>query len=108
MLQPLERDFHSADYHTMLDVVTGLKTAVALLEKVIFYCLGKNKIHKCQKKIIKKVIKNGIIKKQPNKVEMAPQYFYSSSTKQCYVVLLMWCHFSVLVMCVCFIYGYNV
>ena len=37
VLQLLECEFHSADYHTMLDVVTGLKTAVALLEKVILY-----------------------------------------------------------------------
>jgi len=35
VLQLLECEFHSADYHTILDVVTGLKTAVALLEKVI-------------------------------------------------------------------------
>jgi len=33
VLQLLECEFHSADYHTILDVVTGLKTAVALLEK---------------------------------------------------------------------------
>ena len=31
----LECEFHSADYHTILDIVTGLKTAVALLEKVM-------------------------------------------------------------------------
>ena len=37
VLQLLECEFHSADYHTMLDVVTGLKTAVALLEKVFLY-----------------------------------------------------------------------
>ena len=54
VLQLLEREFHSADYHTMLDVVTGLKTAIALLEKVIFSFLGKNKIHKCKKKKRKK------------------------------------------------------
>ena len=35
VLQLLECEFHSADYHTTLDVVTGLKTAVALLEKVL-------------------------------------------------------------------------
>ena len=34
-LQLLECEFHSMDYHTMLDVVTGLKTAIALLEKVL-------------------------------------------------------------------------
>ena len=33
--QLLECEFHSADYHTILDVITGLKTAVALLEKVM-------------------------------------------------------------------------
>ena len=36
VLQLLECEFHSADYHTILDVVTGLKTAVALLEKVLY------------------------------------------------------------------------
>jgi len=36
VLQLLECEFHSADYHTILDVVTGLKTAVALLEKVTY------------------------------------------------------------------------
>ena len=43
VLQLLECEFHSADYHTILDVVTGLKTAVALLEKVLqspFLCLS--------------------------------------------------------------------
>ena len=35
ILQLLECEFHSVDYHTMLDVVTGLKTAVVLLEKVL-------------------------------------------------------------------------
>ena len=34
VLQLLECEFHSADYHAMLDVLTGLKTAIALLEKV--------------------------------------------------------------------------
>ena len=37
VLQLLECEFHSVDYHTMLDVVSGLKTAVALLEKVFLY-----------------------------------------------------------------------
>ena len=40
VLQLLECEFHSADYHTILDVVTGLKTALALLEKVIYECLN--------------------------------------------------------------------
>lgn len=30
----LEFEFHSVDYHAMLDVVTGLKSAIVLLEKV--------------------------------------------------------------------------
>ena len=34
VLQLLECEFHSVDYHMMLDVVTGLKTAITLLEKV--------------------------------------------------------------------------
>ena len=104
MLQLLEREFHSADYHTMLDVVTGLKTAIALLEKVIFSFLGKNKIHKCKKKKKeekKKAIRDGILKKQSNKVEMTPQYFYTSCAKQCYVVLLMWCCFILLMDTMC-------
>ena len=78
VLQLLEREFHSADYNTMLDVVTGLKTAIALLEKVIFYFLGKL--------VIKKAIRNEILKKKPKKPEMTPQYFYTFCAKQCYVV----------------------
>lgn len=34
VLQLLEFEFHSVDYHAMLDVVTGLKSAIVLLEKV--------------------------------------------------------------------------
>ena len=37
VLQLLECEFHSADYHTILDVVTGLKTSIALLEKVFLH-----------------------------------------------------------------------
>ena len=44
VLQLLECEFHSVDYHTMLDVVTGLKTAITLLEKVSF-CI--TNMHDC-------------------------------------------------------------
>ena len=38
-IQYLEYEFHSANYHSLTDIVIGLKTAIGLLIKVTTYLL---------------------------------------------------------------------